>query len=367
VIVHNLVSGEDRFLLDGFQPRIVSNYLLVVRETSLWAAPFDPGSAQLMGPAVPIVDDFYSSSYRGRSYDVAMDGTLAFVRGAPEGHLSIVDPHGGRTELSPIRKSHTIRLSPDGRRVLGDGDGELWVYALGSGTRLTVATGWVPAWSPDGSSVAYGAGNRVDSDILVKAADGTGDERVLLDNDIWQAPSSWSPDGAWIAIDQQDRGQPDSSFDIWMLSPSGESRPFLATSANESGAMFSPDGRWVAYQSDQSGRFEVYVEPFPGPGERVAVSVQGGTSPVWSPDGSELYFRQDTAVMAASVEVTDRFSVTAPRLVLDGPYWLDATGHVAFGVFPDGKLLMIETGQANEIQVVLNWVEELKRLVPTAN
>jgi len=236
---------------------------------------------------------------------------------------------------------------------------------------------WYPQISPSGKWLAYHSRKsgrpaifvrpypKGESAVTIKAADGTGDERVLLNDDVSRWPSSWSPDGAYIAIDQFN--QLDSSVDIWMLSPSGESRTFLATSAYEFGATFSPDGRWVAYQSDQSGRWEVYVQPFPGPGERVAVSVQGGTSPVWSPDGSELYFRQDTAVMAVSVDATSGFSVSTPRRVLDGQYWLDPTGHVAFGVFPDGKLLMIETGQANEIHVVQNWIEELKRLVPRDN
>jgi Tol biopolymer transport system component len=242
----------------------------------------------------------------------------------------------------------------------------VWVYDMETGTRLTVAArGFIPVWSPDGASVIYG--DLDESGIVVRDADGSGeDERILFDEDIPSNPTSWSPDGQWIATDLMDL-TPEGSVDIHMLSPSGDSRAFLETPANEFSAMFSPDGRWVAYQSDQSGRNEVYVEPFPGPGERIAVSARGGTSPVWSSDGTELYFWQDTAVIAVTVDTTDGFSVSPPRYVVDGQYWLDPTAHVTFGVFPDGKLLMIDTGQANEIHVVLNWVDELKRLVPTDN
>ena len=127
-----------------------------------------------------------------------------------------------------------------------------------------------------------------------------------------------------------------------------------------------PTGARSPINPDQSGRYEVYIEPFPGPGERIAISASGGTSPLWSPDGSELYYRQDTAVMAVSIGA-GAAPVGRPRRVLDGQYWLDATGHVAFGVFPDSRLLMVDTGQANEIHVVLNWIEELKRLAPSGN
>jgi Tol biopolymer transport system component len=329
--------------------------------------PFDADRAVTTGPAVPILDHVDVKATSGiASYDVATDGSLTYVPGTPAGRLVSVDPAGDITMLAALSDYHSIRLSPDGHKVVGDaGDGGgIWVHDIDKGTRLRVAVrrAFNAVWSPDGLNIAYS------SRIAIRAADGTGEERELIDidSDFFGAPTSWSPDGAWIAVDYADAAF-SSVFDIWMFTPSGESRAFVATPAKEFAAAFSPDGRWVAYQSDQSGRFEVYVEPFPGPGERVAVSVQGGTSPVWHPDGSALYFRQDTAVVAVSVEATDRFTVSTPRHVLDGPYWLDPTDHVAFDVFPDGKLLMIDTGQANEIHVVLNWVKELERLVPTNN
>ena len=367
--VYDLESGETRELIDGAEPRFIGDYLVVRREDSLWAAPFDASRARVTGPAVPVVEGIQSHSARGATYGVAADGSLTFVPRTREPFMAIVDPGGGQSELVPIPHPHSVRLSPDKGRVAGDNfEGEIWVYELDTGARLQVATGCCPTWSHDGTKVAYTLANtgREDrADIAIKASDGTGAERVLLADEGINWPSSWSPDGEWLAVEHRDDN--DSSFDVWMVAPSGESREFLATPANEGQAAFSPDGRWVAYRSDQSGRFEVYVEPFSGPGERVIVSVRGGTAPLWSHDGGELYFRQDTAVMAVAVDATDEFSVGTPRHVVDGHYWLDPTGHIAFGVFPDGKLLMVDTGQANEIHVVLNWVEELKRLVPSGN
>lgn len=360
ITVRNRSNGEDRALIDGSDPRVIGDYLVFVRESSLWAAPFDVERAALTGAAVPIVDDInVLGTWEFGSYDIATDGSLTYVTGTHSGRLVVVDPAGESTVVAELPDYHSISLSPDGLKVAGDGKQGIWVHDLEKGTRLRIAEGYFNAfWSPDGSNLTYG------NNFVIKASDGGGDERVLLE-DVARgrgSPSSWSPDGAWIAGGRYSAA--DGSADIWLHSPSGESRAFLATPANELGAAFSPDGRWLAYHSDQSGRFEVYVEPFPGPGERVAVSAKGGTTPVWSTDGSELHFRQDTAVMTATVSGTDMFSVSPPRHVLDGPYWLDPTGHLAFGVLPDGKLLMIDTGQANEIHVVLDWVEELKRLVP---
>ncbi len=361
IVARSLSTDERRVLVDGSDPRVHGDYLVFVRESSLWAAPFDLASAAITGASVPVMDNVNVVVHReAGSYDVASDGSLTFVPGTTDGRLVIVEPGGESVGIGTITGYHSIRLSPDGRKVAGDGITGIGVHDLDKGTRLSIAPGttYNAVWSPDGAHLAFDSRN-----VKVRAADGTGDVRTLLDSDLFDIPTSWSSDDGWIAAERSDTGLTNS--DIWMHNLSGESRAFIETPATENGAAFSPDGEWVAYQSDQSARFEVYVEPFPGPGERVAVSARGGTPPVWSPDGSELYFRQDTAVMAATVESTDSFAFSSPRRVIDGQYWLDPTGHVAFGVFPDGKLLMIDTGQANEIHVVLNWVEELKRLVST--
>ena len=139
------------------------------------------------------------------------------------------------------------------------------------------------------------------------------------------------------------------------------------TPANENAPVFSPNGRWMAYLSDASGRNEIYVQPFPGPGTRVLVSTEGGTAPVWSPNGRELFYRAGTALMSAAVRAGNRFEADKPSLVLDGPYQSDSTGHPSYDVARTGeRFLMLRTESSlGEIRVVLGWSEALKRLAFT--
>ena len=149
----------------------------------------------------------------------------------------------------------------------------------------------------------------------------------------------------------------------------GEPIPFLVTSFAENAARFSPDGRFVAYQSSESGRQEVYVRPFPGPGARSPISTDGGTAPVWSADGKELFYRRGSDMMVANVSTKPTFSAGKPRRLFGGNYFADMTGHPGYDVASDGQtFLMSQEAQGehlNEVNIVLNWFEELKRLVPT--
>ena len=162
---------------------------------------------------------------------------------------------------------------------------------------------------------------------------------------------------------------PTSAYDIWLLSneDDGTPSPFLATSFNENSAMFSPNGRWLAHDSDETGRVEVYVQPYPGPGARVQVSTGGGVRPVWSRDGRELFYRDGDQMMTVSVATStagSTFTAGKPRLLFEGRY------APYFDVSLDGQqFLMIreESAGTSELHIVLDWFEELKRLVPTDN
>ena len=151
-----------------------------------------------------------------------------------------------------------------------------------------------------------------------------------------------------------------------MLPLNGEATSFLATSFNERSAMFSPDGRWLAYASNESGRSEVYVQAYPGPGGKWPISIEGGTEPMWSRDRRELFYRQGNKMMAVAVKTVPTFTADKPRLLFEGPY---ATSTLApyYDVSLDGqRFLMIKAAEGpTQINVVLNWFEELKRLVPT--
>ncbi len=198
--------------------------------------------------------------------------------------------------------------------------------------------------------------------LFWKSADGSGTAERLTTSEQEPYGSSWSLDGRFLAFDE-------SGQDIWFISLEGERepQPFLQTESIERWPKFSPDGRWLAYESDESGRVEVYVRPFPEAEEgRWPISTQGGSWPVWARNGRELFYRSGNKMMAVDIETQSDFTAGKPRLLFE------TTPAMAryFDVAPDGqRFLMVQAGEqqaeANQINVVLNWFEELKRLVPT--
>jgi len=155
--------------------------------------------------------------------------------------------------------------------------------------------------------------------------------------------------------------RPETQSDIWTLSLESDAEPvpFQQTEADETLPAFSPDGRWIAYQSDVSGRYEVYLMPFPGPGGRYQVSAEGGTHPRWNPNGAELFYRHEGRVIAVDVSLTREPELGRPRVLFDGPY------EDVYDVAPDGdSFVMIQEEEEEpptEIRIVLNWFDELER------
>ena len=182
-------------------------------------------------------------------------------------------------------------------------------------------------------------------------------------------PGSWSPNGQVLAYSEQN---PMTGWDIWILRLEGDRkpRPFVQTPSNEDAAIFSPDGHWLAYQSDESGRNEIYVSPFPDPGRKWQISTEGGHEPLWAPNGRELFYRNAGMMMAAAVVTKPTFAAAKPKLLFRGDYVGGPFGFRAdYDVSPDGKkFLMVKEAEhqqaASEINIVLNWSEELKGRVP---
>ena len=168
---------------------------------------------------------------------------------------------------------------------------------------------------------------------------------------------------------------PETEGDIWIVNVDGSAEPWLVTDFHETVPVFSPDGEWVAYVSDETDRDEVYVRPYPGPGQRIPISMGGGRDPRWSPDGRELFYRSGRTVMVVTIEKEPSFNATRPKRVFTGPYasYLDSASTVQawYDISPDGQhFLMIEnTSSQNDVElhVILDWDQELKRLVPTNN
>jgi len=264
---------------------------------------------------------------------------------------------------------------------------DVWIYDLerDTFTRL-VANGGGPAWTPDGQRITYYAGNEknVTANLYWRRADGTGDAQRLTVSKNYQLPFSWRPDGRTLAF-VEFNATGGTSFDVMTLSlegdeksgwKPGEPKPFANTPANEGYPDFSPDGRWLAYASDESGRFEVYVRPFPGPGSKWQVSSGGGRFPKWSRSGKELFYRTiwpDSKIMVAAYTASgDSFHADKPRLCSPGQF-TDLGVFPNFDVHPDGKRFAVlkapgaesqNMGQ-NKVNFIFNFFEELRRKVPS--
>jgi dipeptidyl aminopeptidase/acylaminoacyl peptidase len=201
------------------------------------------------------------------------------------------------------------------------------------------------------------------------AADGSGAGDRLTTSENAQLPGSWSPDGRVLAFSEQD---PTTGWDIWTLRSDGDKKvqPFLQTPLDEGGALFSPDGRWLAYVSNESGRDEVYVRPFPGPGGKWQISTEGGIEPIWAHNGQELFYRVGDKMMVAAVGTRPTFVASRPKALFERHY---EKGEVSFlpdyDVSSDGQQFLMLKAEEKEaptqINVVQNWFVELKRLVPT--
>ena len=226
------------------------------------------------------------------------------------------------------------------------------------------------AWTPDGKRIAVAASKDGPIQVFWQRSDGSGELEQLTTSENVQYPISFSPDGQLLAFCELN---PNTGMDIWILRLSDrKAEPFIQAPGNQTEAAFSPNGRWLAYSSDESGRPEIYMQPYPGPGGRWQVSTEGGEEPVWNPNGRELFYRSRDRMMAVDVATQPSFSAGKPRMLFSsGLYLPSPNGFHFYDVSPDGqRFLMIkqseEAAALTQIVVVQNWFEELKRRVPTA-
>ena len=260
--------------------------------------------------------------------------------------------------------------------MVSDGE-DVWVYDLSRSTltRLTFeGRNSQMLWTPDGQHVTFRSVREGVQNVFWKLADGSGTAERLTTGEFRQNPGSWSPDGQVLAFYQFSGVGGPADRDIWVLPLEGnrQQQPFLQTQFNEGAPTFSPDGRWLAYVSDESGRNEIYVQPFPGPGGKRQISTEGGVAPVWAPNG-ELFYRNGDQMMAVEITTEPSFRAGTPLLLFEDRYRGTGSGGftVLYDVTPDGqRFLMIKRGEPGleeqaQIHLVENWFEELKRLVPT--
>jgi Tol biopolymer transport system component len=371
--VLSLDSGRWRVLGAGSQPQYLPPGYLVfhaphVREGDLQAVRFDAGQLEVRGEPVAVLDGVFRSENSGGAYTaLAQTGTIVFAPGGFARTLSRVDRNGRRSPLVADRRGfRTPRISPDGTRVAVVVDprpSEVWVYDLARATGFPLSTeghNFGVVWTPDGRRVAYSS----EGEMYSRAADGSSDREPLFTADRAVYAAGWSPDGQYLVFNDV---HPTNQFDIWVKPLGGEPRAVLATPAHEVDPALSPDGRWLAYDSNESGRREIYVRPFPDVDTgKWLVSTAGGRTPVWSPTGDELFYSNGSNVMTVPVEPRGTtFSAGAPAVLFSGPF---ETGSPGFDISPDGTyFVMVEadpSAKPTQIHVVLNWSEELKRIMP---
>jgi serine/threonine-protein kinase len=347
-----------------------TGHLLYVQEGNLMSAPYDRTRRELTQPPVQVVEDapHYSLSRTGMLvYSTATQVTTSLWWVDRSGHSEILLPWARR-------QIHLPRLSRDNRRIVMQirtgTDRNIWTYDM-TGDALTKLTfewsnGW-PVFTPDGARVFYGSNRSGGAwDIYWKAADGTGAETPLLAQPPTHIPRAVSPNGDWLAYSES---AVDTDEDLWLLPlrEEGMARPFARTGAREQEPAFSPDSRWLAYVSNESGRDEVYVKPIAGDGGKWQISANGGVEPLWNPNGHEIFFRESEKVYAVDVTIGAGIAAGAPTVLFEGRYALSEVGS-NYDISLDGqRFLMVDSGVAGSapLNIVTNWSEELKRLVPT--
>ena len=366
-----LASGERRTIVEqGTLPLYAaSGHLVFFRSGELLAAPFDATRLQVTGAAVQALDGLPASVPGVPVVDVSPSGTVVYAPTNAVSRMVWVSRQGTEQPLNETLRSYANpRLSPDGARVVVQA-GDLWMQDLtrATFTRLTprdAVTNGFPVWTSDGRRVMF----RTPSGLKVQDIDGGGEAQLIAGTSEFDYPGSLTADGETLVFL---RSSQETSFDIYTLPlrDPAKVRPVLNTSAYEGGAALSPDGRWLTYISNESGRNEVYLRPFPGPERRWQVSTEGGTQAVWNRNGKEIFYRSGDKMMAVEMSTTPDVALSTPRLLFEQRYTFGAGITIAnFDVSRDGQRFLMVKGEstAGRLNVVLNWFSDLTRLAPVA-
>jgi Tol biopolymer transport system component len=444
--VLSLKSNERRILLDeGADARYAgTGHLIFLRQGTLCAVPFDVSRLAVTGPVVQLIENVMQATNANNSelntfagqFGFSRAGTVAYIPGGaypdPARWLFWIERNGNAKPVLPAPGPYFVpRVSPDGKRVVYFTQGkkwEIWVVDIERRISMPLTSGqtdYFPIWTPDSKRVAFTRQERSGRfKIMWMPADGSGEAESLFKSEVEIYASSWSPKGDLLAYLKSDPAI--GGLDIWVLRlKDRKSEPFLNTRYLVCFPEFSPDGRWMAYASYETGQVEVYVQPYPGPGQKIRISSEGGWAPCWGPGGRQLYYLNGGRVLdsekvqVVDIATTPAFSAGPPRLVLDYlGYGLFAAPIRGYDIHPDGQrflgwghvyggkpirrsdlpedlLLGLEKGDdrslvrfggwlkmdgqrklspdwegldqkaaVTQIKLVLNWFEELKRLCP---
>ncbi|HSE20790.1 MAG TPA: protein kinase [Pyrinomonadaceae bacterium] len=386
VAITEIGAAEHHVLLKGGDgPRYVptAGMLLYVHLGELFAVPWRPPNTDL-GRAVPIAmsERTNESGVEGSgNYAVSGTGTMAYVTGGRSlnsARLVWIDRNGKLEPLSlPERDYENVAISPDGTRAIVQirgGKTELWLYDLARGTLTPIGesagSSQAPLWTSDGARIIYRGTRQGFRNLYWRMADGSGvEERLSTKADATQSPTSVSPDGRWLVFNENSAQEPDG-VGIWLMQLDSDrtTRHFFPSPAGESDGQFSPDGKWLAYQAPVSSRQEIYVSPFPGPGPRRQVSTDGGTEPLWSRDGRELFFQSGSQLLAVTVTPGADWSASQPKVVYEGRFLRSINGNTSWSINKEAtrflRIQLVEPERAiTHVDLVLNWFSELRQKV----
>jgi Tol biopolymer transport system component len=385
-----LDTRDWRVLLeDAADARYVpTGHLVFLRRGTLMAVRFDLARMEVVGQPVALVENvmqaFTVSRYYGHTgagqFGISDTGSLIYAAGGivpdPKRWLVWVDQRGIEQPVTASElSSSSPRLSPDGQRIAYIAWGReplVSVYDLGRGTNSQLTgegRAYNVIWSPDGKRLLFSWYKSPPMNLYWCPSDGSSPMERVKTSEFDQQAGSWSSDGKTVAIIDI---HPDTGSDIAMLDVgSGRVTPFLNSPFNEEYPEFSPDGRWMAYTSDESNRREVFVRPFPGPGPKYLISNEGGSSPLWARNGKQLFYRQGNQMWIVDVRTDGGFAPSKPRLLFDKPGYISTFPLRTYDLSLDSqRFLMVKLEQrkptpVTEMTLVLNWFEELKRLVPS--
>ena len=371
---------------------IPTGYLVFLREGTMMAVPFDLGRREVLGQPVPVITNVMQAlnvmdgrwNTAAGQFSISDSGWLVYAEGGilPDTQKSLVwvDQQGRAVAITPFKAPFFApRLSPDGQRIayatLGRED-QVWVYDLNRGiaSRLTGDGKASQAiWTPDGKRLVFQWGEGMSRNLYWQPEDGSTAMERLTTNDYGGEAGSWSPDGATLAFVGTD---PDKTIQsIFLLDlRSRRVTPFLDSGDSLRYPEFSPDGRWMAYASDESGRWEVYVRPFPGPGGKWLISQQGGAEPLWARNGKQLFYSSagGRERWAVDIRTDGGFSAGKPRLLFEAPTLETGYPIRSWDLSLDGqRFLMVKLDEVKptpvtEMVLVMNWSQDLRRLSPTA-
>jgi Tol biopolymer transport system component len=381
----------------GNMPRYVtSGHMVYGQGGNLMAVPFDLRTMEASGatPAIPVVKGIWQDRGFETQFTVSVNGSLAYVLGRAATQLNRL-VWVGRTGAvqalnAPVRSYYQPRLSPDGQMAISDVlDGpaiQVWVLDLGRGTSAPLTfegSNRHGVWTPDSKHVIFQSDRDGTQRLFRQPSDGSGQPEALMTesqaatNGVFNIPYSVSTGGVLSYVHLVPTK--DAQFLALRLAPDAKPgtdvQPFLASGAADGAPQLSPDGRWVAYASNESGRGrEIFVRAFPGPGGPWRVSTDGGNEPQWNPNGKEIFYRSGRKMMAVDLDTQTGFTPGKPHVLFEGDFEATHFGYVRanYDVAPDGQRFLMAQPAApaeappSQISVVLNWSEELKRLVPVS-